>query len=127
MSGSTVYLHDCMKELLLSGIDRVSHVTFFVEKEGMVRIPFNEFVRLTDDIRVNAKVLGDIQRLLGIFGDKFCFVYNDGSIGYIYAKTDKETDEYYGMVTIDPVGENTRWESYNDEHKRSVIRKILHL
>ena len=40
-----------MKELLLSGIDKVSHVTFFVEKEGMVRIPFNEFVRLTDDIR----------------------------------------------------------------------------
>ena len=126
MSGSTVYLHDCMKELLLSGIDEVSHVTFFVEKEGMVRIPFNEFVRLTDDIRVNTKVLGDIQRLLGIFGDNFCFVYDDGSIRYIYA-VDKEADEYYGMVTIDPVGESTRWDSYDDEHKRSVIRKILHL
>jgi hypothetical protein len=126
MSGSTVYLHDCMKELLLSGIDKVSHVTFFVEKEGMVRIPFNEFVRLTDDIRVNTKVLGDIQRILAIFGDNFCFVYNDGSIRYIYA-VDKEADGYYGMVTIDPVGENTRWDSYNDERKRSVIRKILHL
>jgi hypothetical protein len=126
MSESTVYLHDCMKELLLSGIDNVSHVTFFVGKEGMVRIAFNEFVRLTDDIRVNAKVLGDIQRLLGIFGDNFCFVYNDGSIRYIYA-VDKEADEYYGMVTIDPVGENTRWDSYNDERKKSVIRKLLHL
>ncbi len=99
----------------------------------MVRIAFNDFVRLTDDIRVNSRLLSDYQRLLSIFGDNFCFVYNDGYIKYIYA-VDKDTEDYYGMVGIDPVGENSRWDSYDsrwdsydDEHKTSVIRNYLHL
>ena len=59
-------------------------------------------------------------------GITFALFITMGRIRYIYA-VDKEADEYYGMVTIDPVGESTRWDSYNDEHKRCVIRKILHL
>jgi hypothetical protein len=123
MSETTASLHDCIKELL-SDIDKVSHVTFFVEKEGMVRVAFNEFVRLTDDIRVNSKWLFDYQKLLSIFGDNFCFVYNDGYIRYIYA-IDKDKEDDYGVIGINPVGENARWDSYDDEHKRSVIRNSL--
>ena len=126
MSEKFVSLSDCIKELLGSGADKVSHVTFFVERQGMVRISFNDFVKFTDDIRINSRVIGDHQRLLTIFGDNFCFVYNDGYVTYIYAVV-KNTEDYYGMVSIDPVGANSRWDSYSDEYKRVVIRKFLHL
>ncbi|MGG6460133.1 MAG: hypothetical protein ACM3JQ_01775 [Candidatus Eiseniibacteriota bacterium] len=127
MSEKTASLLDCIKMLLLSSVDNVSHVTLFIEKDGMVRVPFHEFIELTRDIRVDSRYLDDsnLQQLMSIFGDNFCFVLHDGSIKYVYSVESMKSDGEYGMVSIDPVGESSRWDTYDDDYKKSKIRSYL--
>ena len=47
MSDGSISLNECIKEVLLSGADNISHVTFFIEHVGIIRIPFDDFVGKT--------------------------------------------------------------------------------
>ena len=116
------------KRKYLSGADNISHVTFFIEHVGIIRIPFDEFIILTKEIKVDSRYLTDLQALLSIFGDNFCFVDSKGHIKYTYSVSNfRNTRDEYGVITIDPVGENSRWNTYDTEHKRSLIRAYLKL
>ena len=128
MSDETISLDECIKEVLLSGSDNISHVTFFIEHVGIVRIPYEEFIGLTKEIKVDSRYLTDLQALLSIFGDNFCFVDSKGHIKYTYSISSiKNTGNEYGVISIDPVGQNSRWNTYDTEHKKSLIRTYLKL
>ena len=128
MSDGSISLNECIKKVLLSGADNISHVTFFIEHVGIIRIPFDEFIILTKEIKVDSRYLTDLQALLSIFSDNFCFVDSKGHIKYTYSVTNfKNTNDEYGVISIDPVGENSRWNTYDAEHKRSLIRAYLKL
>ena len=73
-----------------------------------------KFISLTKEIKVDSRYLTDLQALLSIFSDNFCFVDSKGHIKYTYSVTNfKNTNDEYGVISIDPVGENSRWNTYD--------------
>lgn len=120
-----VSLHEAIRELIMGDPHNIGYVSFFIENEGMTRIPFDEFDRLTSDIQLDASVLKDVYKLISMFGDNFCFVFNDGTMKYIYYVQEPSAHEYE-MVSIDHITENPRWKTYEDEKKKDLIFKTLH-
>ena len=120
-------LIDCVKEYLNGDDSELKFITLPLDKQGNVKIPYNEFKELVKGIDINIDFKVSNQILLKVFGDNVIFGMNDSSLRYIFASSHINNDFEYGskIIIYNDDEANEDWKKKPIDIKRNILHEFF--